>query len=351
MATIIHKKQGKKTYYYYQETYRVKINKNHSGKKPGSGKSRVCTRRIYLGPAEHIMKSIKEKRKPISLEIHNFGLIAAAYQVAEQIGLIKILRKHIQGKQSKVHRWIYFFVTIINRLDHATSKNKMRKWLQKTILPQLLSFDANKFTSKNFWYATDDIISDKEIRKRRRKENENEKESESESENVAPNTNTNTNDADDDLMEGIGDDTFNAIESELFHLIDGLMGLSPHVVCYDTTNFYTYIDEPARSQLAKACHSKNSKHHLKHIGLLMAVEKSYGIPLISRVYRANSHDSKLFSFILADLIIALKKICQCDSDPQLVLVLDKGNNSQDNYFDWHQFLTSSFDTPKSIRCK
>jgi transposase len=109
------------------------------------------------------------------------------------------------------------------------------------------------------------------------------------------------------------------------------MGLSPQVICYDTTNFYTYIDEPARSKLAKACHSKDSKHHLKHIGLLMAVEKSYGIPLISRVYRANSHDSKLFSFILADLIIALKKICKCDSDSQLVLVLDKGNNSQENF--------------------
>jgi len=63
----------------------------------------------------------------------------------------------------------------------------------------------------------------------------------------------------------------------------------------------------------------------------MAVEKSYGVPLISRVYRANSHDSKLFSFILADLISSLKKICNFESDSQLVLVLDKGNNSQDNF--------------------
>lgn len=45
--------------------------------------------------------------------------------------------------------------------------------------------------------------------------------------------------------------------------------------------------------------------------------------------RANSHDSKVFSFILTDLIIALKKICHSDSD--IVIVLDKGNNSEKNF--------------------
>ena len=312
MATIIPKKQGKRTYYYYHETYRVKINKNHSGKTPGSGKSKVCTTRIYLGSAKQVLEAVKNGRKPLCAKARNFGLIAAAYQVSEQIGLMQILSRHIQGKRGKVHRWIYFFVTIINRLDHATSKNKMKKWLKKTILPELLDFDANKLTSKNFWYATDDIISEKQMRLRREKEKE---------------------EVEDDLMVGIDDATFNAIETELFYAIDNLMGLSPRVICYDTTNFYTYIDEPARAKLANTCHSKDSKHHLKHIGLLMAVEKSYGIPLISRVYRANRHDSKVFSFILADLIIALKKICNCDSDSdaQLVLVLDKGNNSKDNF--------------------
>ncbi|MCP4602340.1 MAG: IS1634 family transposase, partial [Proteobacteria bacterium] len=96
-----------------------------------------------------------------------------------------------------------------------------------------------------------------------------------------------------------------------------------------TTNFYTYIEEPTRSELARTCHSKASKHQLKHVGLLIAVEQSHGIPLISRVYRANSHDSKLFSFVLTDLMITLKRLCGADSD--LVLVFDKGNNSQENF--------------------
>jgi len=308
MGFIAKRTKGKNTYYLYQESYREKINQKHEGKKPGSGKSRVCSRTQYLGSAEHILACVKNKRKPYTVKVRSFGLIAAAYQVSKKIDLIQILKKHIQGNRSLVPRWIYFFVTIINRLDQATSKNKMSKWLGKTILPELLNFDHRKLTSKNFWYAADDIISEKELQIRREKGNA---------------------DDDQDLMVGIDDTTFNAIETELFYSIDNLMGLSPSVICYDTTNFYTYIEEPARAKLANTCHSKDSRHHLKHIGLLMAVEKTYGIPLISRVYRANSHDSKLFSFILADLIFALKKICHSDS--QIVIVLDKGNNSEENF--------------------
>jgi len=61
----------------------------------------------------------------------------------------------------------------------------------------------------------------------------------------------------------------------------------------------------------------------------MAVEKFFGIPLISRIYRPNCHDSKLFSHILADLIVSLKALCKAETD--LVFVLDKGNNSKDNF--------------------
>jgi transposase len=101
------------------------------------------------------------------------------------------------------------------------------------------------------------------------------------------------------------------------------------VICYDTTNFYTFIDEPARSRLAGTCHSKDGKHHLRHVGLLMAVEKSHGVPLMSRVYQANRHDSKMFSCILSDLIQTLQRLCGSDSD--VVVVLDKGNNSKANF--------------------
>jgi transposase len=109
---------------------------------------------------------------------------------------------------------------------------------------------------------------------------------------------------------------------ELFSTVDQLVGLSPGLVLYDTTNFSTSIGEPKRSALANSCHSKDAKHHL-------AVEKSHGVPILSQIYQANRHDSKLFSCVLADLAIALQKMCPSQSD--VVIVLDKGNNSRDNF--------------------
>lgn len=306
MGTIITRKQGNNTYYLYQETYREKINKKDFGKSRGSGKSKVCTRSTYLGSAETILRCIKGNRSPVKVNTRNFGMIAAAYQAACFIDLPQILMKHIKGERFETNLWIYFFVTIINRLDSATSKEKMSIWLKKTILPELLNIKIQNFTGKKFWYATDDVISEKELKQKR--------------ENIKN---------EDDPFVCIDDTIFTAIEAELFSCIDQLMGLSPNVICYDTTNFFTYIEEPKRSELANTCHSKDSKDHLNHVGLLMAVEKSFGIPLISRVYRANCHDSKIFSHILADLIISLKTLCGAETD--LILILDKGNNSKKNF--------------------
>ena len=307
MATITNRKRGNKTYYYYQETYRVKLNPQDRGKNRGSGKSKVRTKATYLGTADDILKSVQEKEKPIHANVRAFGLIAAAYQTSKEIGLVDVLARHIEGKRFGVPRGLFFFVSILNRLDHATSKNKMSDWLQKTILPDLLGFDAKKFNSRNFWYVTDDVISEKELRERR---------------DIEP---------EDPIFSGLEEDTFTQIERELFRHLEQMMDLSSSVVCYDTTNFFTYIDEPAKSALAKTCHSKASKHHLKHVGLLMAVEKSHGIPLISRVYRANRHDSKVFSHIVADLILELKALSGAEAN--LVLVIDKGNNSEENFND------------------
>ena len=301
MGSISSSKRGKKTYYYYKESFRVKLNPGDSGIAKGSGRSRVTSRAVYLGTAEEIRDTVKHGRRPKSVNLKNFGLLAAAYQTAQAIGLPQILKEHIPGSRYGVPRWIYFFITILNRLDHATSKNGMERWLKKTILPELLGVSPKAFTSKTFWYAADDVISERELQEAREQNGE------------------------EDIFVGLDDSVFTNIEMDLFRSIDKLMDLSPHVICYDTTNLYTYIEEPKRSALATTCHSKAGKHFLRHVGLLMAVEKQHGVPLTSRVYRASTHDSKVFSFMVSDLVTTIKTLC--GSDSEIVLVLDKGNNS------------------------
>lgn len=146
MGTIISREKGNNTYYIYQETYREKINKKDFGKTRGSGKSRVCTRATHLGSAEKILKCVKENRSPVKVKTRDFGMIAAAYQTAFEIELPQILKKYIKGERFETNLWIYFFVTIVNRLALATSKEKMSGWLKKTILPELMNINPNKFT-------------------------------------------------------------------------------------------------------------------------------------------------------------------------------------------------------------
>ena len=295
-----------KSYYYLQRTYRVKINEEDKGKTKGSGKSKVKTESIYLGSAEEIHKKLMAIREPMAIKHKEFGLVAAAYKVAEEIGLISVLQKYIKGKRYGIDNWKYFLISIINRIDNSTSKEKMGKWAEKTVLPQILNFKAEKLNSQSFWYATDDVISESELKERRGKQPE-----------IA-----------EDIFAGIDDTIFKQIQKEVVKNIQQKYQLISDIFLYDTTNFFTFFKEPLRSLLARATKSKVGRNNLKHTALALSVDKHWGIPLFHSLYRGNSHDSKTFSAVIDDLIEEIKDILEIEN---MILIIDKGNNSEENF--------------------
>lgn len=308
---IYAKKIHGNTYYYYQSTWREKIHSSDRGKTRGSGKSRVRTRSEYLGTADSIHQRLKERMAPLEVRHREFGFVAAIYQTALETGLVSLLQQHIPGKRYGLPRWLYFLLPIMNRLQHATSKQRMGEWAATTILPDWLDFDPKRFNSKTFWYVTDDVISEKELQERRQKQ---------------PGLKN-------DLFAGLDDSTFRAIEEAFIQNLQQQFPLSEDVFFYDTTNFFTYIEEPVRSLLAKTGHNKDSRHHLKQVGLAMCVEKDWGIPLFHCLYRGNSHDTKTFAGLIDDLLARLQASSR--DVEELVLVLDKGNNTQENFAALH----------------
>ncbi len=304
---IYPKKIDGKTYYYLQSTWREKINKQDHGTKKSSGKSRVRTKSKYLGTVKSIKEQLEKTRSPIEVAHREFGFVAAVYQTAVELGLVDLLKQHIPGTRNKVHRWLYFMLPIINRLQLATSKEKMGDWAAGTVLPDILGFDPKRLNSRSFWYATDDVISEKELNQRRASQP----------------------DLNDELFVGLDDAVFKTIENKIFTNLREKFGISSDIVLYDTTNFFTYIEEPVRSLLARTGHNKDCHHHLRQVGLAMCVEKEWGIPLFHRIYRGNAHDSKVFPALVDELIDSLK--AGFEQVDQLVLVLDKGNNSQENF--------------------
>ena len=296
-----------KVYYYLQRTYREKIDTNIIGTTKGSGKSKVKTKSTYLGTASSIRKKLINIKEPLDVKYKEFGLVGAVYNVAEEIGMVEILKKNIKGTRYGIDNWIYFLLAIINRIDNSTSKEKPGNWATGTILPDILNFNPSKLNSKSFWYASDDVISEKKLQNKREEKPEIKK----------------------DVLTGIEERVLKKIEKEIIKNIKNKYDLSSNIFLYDTTNFFTFFQEPTRSLLARSAKSKAGRNNLKHIGLALSVDQQWGIPLFHSVYRANSHDTKTFYEIITDLTNVLKT--EFYGVENTVLIIDKGNNSKDNF--------------------
>jgi transposase len=83
-----------------------------------------------------------------------------------------------------------------------------------------------------------------------------------------------------------------------------------------------------RSFIAKSTKSKAGRNNLKHTGLALCVDKQWGVPLFHSLYRANSHDTKTFNQAIQGLIHVVKDVIKIEN---MILVIDKGNNSKDNF--------------------
>lgn len=346
--------EGRK-YYYLQRSYRTKDKK--------TGHSKVKTSSVYLGKADKILERLSQTKRPLEVAHKEFGFVAALVQASQDIGLIDLLQKSFPGERYGLPRWLYFFLTIINRLDHATSKEQMGAWAEKTVLPELFAFDPHFLTSKTFWYATEDVISEAGLRGVRAAKSvladalttgvigDDELKMVSEILTGAVDDRQLSSIKDllsagitednlkvakeaksllsDDLFLGLDESVFHHVVEQFFDKIKDRFGIPEAAILYDTTNFFTYIDEPSQSALARTGHSKESRHHLRQIGLTLAVDKCYGVPFFYRIYRGNSHDSKTFGAVVDSLIESIK--ARFGEIDDLVLILDKGNNSKENF--------------------
>ncbi len=304
---IYQKKINGSVYYYLQKSYRTKVDLKDDGKTKGTGKSKVVSQTTYLGTAESIKRRLLTIHEPLEVKNRHFGFVAALLSTAEEIGLVALLKEQIKGKRYGIDNWKYFIIAIINRLQHATSKEKIGEWALSTVLPDLLDFDAKKFNSKSFWYATNDVISEKELQEKRKTK-----------ENLL-----------EDVFTNINDSTFKEIEKQLVKKILQLYNITPDVTLYDTTNFFTYFSKTNESLFAQNGHSKDDKHSNRLIGLALCVDRQYGIPLFHDIYRGNSHDSKTFYQIITELILTIKGLLKLSND--VTLIIDKGNNSEKNF--------------------
>jgi transposase len=271
MASLIKKRVKGRTYYYIAESKRV------------DGKPRMV-KQWYLGSVEKLIAIAEgevDKQEPRQIDCVQEGAVAALHKVAEELGIRDVVNDQCPKRKQGMTVGDYVLVAALNRAIAATSKSKIKEWVDSTALHLYADLDKNKLDSQNFWDHFDKLS---------------------------------TKDVD-----AIGDAIARrAVQIENVPL---------DCLVYDTTNYYNYWDALNQSGLAKMTKSKAGKDQLKHIGLAVAVDRDHGLPLFHRLYPANDHDAKVFRNLLDDLFA---QISATTSDKKgVTFVFDKGNNSEE----------------------
>jgi len=261
------------TYYYYTVTKRV------------DGKSQKV-QQIYLGTPDQILEkcsSAQEPELPIKTSHLEFGLAAALYQQALDLGVIPLINSYATATSAYLDVGQYLVLAAINRVCEPRSKNGIATWYNKSMLPGLFTIPVSRATGQRFWDAMDRLPVETIPR----------------------------------IEEGLWANTLDQFSVPLDWLI------------YDTTNFFSYLAEQTPSKLNEKGHNKASRHHLRQVGLAASVVRGLGLPLIHELYGGSQNDATLFPTAISRTIERVRSLAGGHVE-SLTVVFDKGNNSSQN---------------------
>jgi transposase len=265
-----------RTYYYY----------SHWGWKDGK-----CRRlsQTYLGKAEDIAQAVQGVGPaPQYAKVLDWGLPlalwqeAACAQVAEHVD--QLCPKRAQGLSTGD----YIRLAAINRAYDPVSKQAMWDWLTHTCLPRLWpQASAGQLTSQRFW----------------------------------------------DHMERIEPATAQAIWQQLLAQVLQREQIELSQICYDGTNFYTFIDTfNLKCRIAKRGKNKQGRCNLRQVSYALFCSTDGQLPLFYDVYEGNRNDAKEFPQVLERFQRWLvQRAGSAGATTKPTLIFDKGNNSEDNF--------------------
>ena len=272
MATIQGRRRGKSTYYYLVESRRV------------NGKPRPVVLQ-YLGTAEGLAARLAQAEgssHPLCAEVVDFAAVAALWDLAHRLDLVSLLDRHAPKRRQGVTIGQYITLAAINRCVATTSKARLAEWYGKTVLSRLCPLRSNLLAGQRFW----------------------------------------------DAMDHVTPDTIRAVEAELSRRIVEDFELDLRTLCFDCTNFDTYVDSTNAAELPQRGHAKSKRMDLRIVGLALMVSVDGMIPLFSQTYPGNQADSVTFRGVTDELVARYRLLAR--EAEHLTLVFDKGNNSEEN---------------------
>lgn len=264
-----------RTYYYYSKWAWV------------DGKCRRVWQK-YLGSLENIVQAVEGGPAPLYAEIFQWGLPVALWKQCCAAEVKREIDRLCPKRDQGLTVGDYISIAAINRAICPNSKRSMWDWFSQTALVRYFP-DASKttLTSQRFW----------------------------------------------DHMDKIKGDTASAIWKSVLKGVAEREAIDLSSVCYDGTNFYTFIDTfNLRCEIAKRGKNKQGRASLRQVSYALFCSEDGHIPLFFETYEGSRNDSKQFPLMLEKFHGFLQELTgQTCAVPVTTLVFDKGNNSADNF--------------------
>lgn len=266
MAILAKKINGTK-YYYEVQSYR----------EGGKVKQRILR---YFGkqdPRKHpgLQPIIKQQ---INAAYH-FGEVALLFHCAKTIKLIETIDRYMPKRQGLSHGLLLFLLAAHRLVGDKPSAEKLPRWCESTALPFILDFKPEKINKNTIGYTMDCVINE----------------------------------------ERKIDNTLH-ISKDLYENAQKIFGKKEEIYFYDLTSTYF---EGKQCPIARFGYSRDGLVDKLQINIGLIVNKTYGLPLMTRVFEGNVNDGKTVYEMMYYTKFILKK-------EKIVIIMDRGMDSEDN---------------------
>ena len=253
-----------------------------------NGKCRRLSQK-YLGKPEDIAQAVAGTiPTPDYAVVLEWGLPQALWREAGQVQVVEHVNRLCPKRTQGLSTGDYIRLAAINRACEPVSKQAMWDWISRTSLPRIWpEASAAQLTSQHFW----------------------------------------------DHMDRIASETAQAIWQQLIAEVLQREQIPLSQVCYDGTNFYTFIDTfNLNCQVARRGRNKQGRCNLRQVSYALFCTTDGQLPLFYDVYAGNRNDAKEFPLVLEKFQRWLKdRAGSTWTTTKPTLVFDKGNNSSDNF--------------------
>jgi transposase len=276
MERLEAKKVNGQTYYYYSVWSWV------------NGRCRRTFQK-YLGKPGNIYKAMHEGPVATHAEVFNYGLPIALWRELRRQRVVEIVDALCPKRNQGLTIGDYLGIAAVNRACDPTSKNGMWEWFQHTSLYRVVSNASGEtLTSQRFWDHMDAVPVEK-------------------------------------AREAWQRIIAECLKRESISLED---------VCYDGTNFYTFIDTfNSAPSIARRGKNKQGRSNLRQVSYALFCTAADQIPLCFDVYPGNRNDCPEFSLMISrfrQFLIDIGWRIDSETSVPVTLIFDKGNNSLAN---------------------